>query len=66
MKTKNEIRLQHKATALNEIRKIYNFFNYEKGIGLRHNSWDESWAEQRDALVYNIIKELEKKLFDLK
>jgi hypothetical protein len=60
--TKEEVILQKKATALNAIRKIYNSHNYDKGIGLRSNMWDESWTEQRDRQVKQIIDQLEKEL----
>lgn len=59
---KEELKLHTKATALNEIRKIYHpLYN-----GLSSNNWDESWAEQRDYMVKRIIKKLEKDLKKLK
>lgn len=64
--TKQELKLQIKATALNEIRKIYNHHNYDVGKGLRSNRWDESWAEQRDEKVKEIIEKMEKDLKELK
>ncbi len=64
--TKEQIKLQKKATALNSIRKIYNAHNYNSGKGLRSNMWDESWAEQRDEQVKRIIEQLEKELLELK
>jgi hypothetical protein len=64
--TTEKLKLQKKATALNAIRKIYSPHNYNNGEGLRSNAWDESWAEQRDEQVKNIIDQLEKELFELK
>lgn len=64
--TKEQVILQRKATALNEIRWIYNPHNYNKGKGLDSNSYDESWAEQRDYLVKQIIINLEADLIGLK
>lgn len=64
--TTEQIKLQKKLTALNSIRKIYNPTNYNLGIGLRNNSWDESFTEQRDELVKRIIDQLEEELTDLK
>lgn len=64
--TKEQVILQRKATALNEIRKIYNPHNYDNGKGLSSNSWDESWSEQRDYLVKQIITSLEEDLIELK
>ena len=64
--TKEQIKLQKKATALNSIRKIYNVHNYNSGKSLRSNMWDESWAEQRDEQVKRIIEQLEKELLELR
>jgi len=64
--TKEQVIAQHKATALNAIRKLYDPINYQRGIGLRKNSWDESYAEQRNDIVQRIIEDLEKKLNELK
>ena len=64
--TTEQLKLQKKATALNAIRKIYNPHNYDNGKGLRNDRWDESWAEQRDDQVKNIMDQLEKELLELK
>ena len=59
--TKEQVIIQTKATALNKIRNIYNH-----GYGLTSNPWDDSYAEQRDYMVSNIIAQLEKDLLKLK
>jgi hypothetical protein len=64
--TKNEIKSQIKATALNAIYKIYNSHNYDNGVGLQSHDWSESWCEQRDYKVKRIIEQLEKDLLKLK
>lgn len=64
--TKKEIILQKKATALNAIRKIYNPHNYDSGVGLGSSNWDDSWSEQRDDMVKEIIDNLEEELHQLK
>ena len=56
--TPEQVKQQKKATALNEIRKIYHPL-YD---GYRNNSWSESYVEQRDEKVRRIIEELEKEL----
>ena len=59
--TKQEIRLQIKLTALNAIRKIYNgkfkYSNYPD---------DESYGEQRESAIRDIITNLERELIKLK
>ena len=64
--TKEELKIFYKATALNKIRDLYNPHNYENGVGLSNHSWSESWAEQRNDIVKNIIDILEKQLSELK
>ena len=60
--TKEQVKLQLKATALNAIRKIYN-----PHYKFPYNQWgDESGAEQREAQVRWIIYQLEKDLKNLK
>lgn len=61
--TKNEIKLQKKATALNAIKKLYHplykhNYTYYEGEG--------SFGEQRDSDVKQIIETLEKELNRLK
>ena len=56
--TPTQVKLQKKATALNNIRKIYNplyndFSHYEN---------DGSYGEQRDSMVKEIISKLEYEL----
>ena len=59
--TKQEIKLQTKLTALNAIRKICNgnfkYSNYPD---------DESYAEQRESAIRDIIRNLERDLINLK
>jgi len=60
--TKEEVKLQTKATALNAIRKIYNphyKFPYSSFSG--YGDWDdhESLAEQREKEIRRIIEQLE-------
>lgn len=65
--TVQEVRQQKKNEALNRIRKIYYPKNYEKGFGVSSSIFDdESWAEQRDEKVRQIISELEKDLESLR
>jgi adenylate kinase len=64
--TREEVILHKKATALNAIRKIYNPHNLKSGKLMSNNSWDESWVEQRDYMVKQIIEQLEKELLELK
>ena len=64
--TIQEVRTQVKFEALNKIRKIYNKYNIENGIGLNSLPWSDSWAEQRDDKVKQIIQELELKLKNLR
>ena len=60
--TKTEIRQQLKNEALNKIIEIYKSPNLENGKGLNSERWDDSWAEQRDDLVIDIIFNLLKQL----
>ena len=54
---KNEIRLQKKLTALNQIIKIYS-----KGYKFDYDPWSETLVEQRDYEVCEIIDKLKKEL----
>ena len=55
--TRDQIRLQHKLTVLNEIRKMY---KSTKGFG--HDYWDGTITEQRDYDIGVLINDLEKEL----
>ena len=61
--TKEEIKLQKKATALNAIRKLYHPL-YKSGY--TYYDGEGSFGEQRDSDVQEIIKKLEKELEELK
>jgi len=58
--TKEEVRQQAKATAINKIRKLYNSDNIVKRY--TYYPGDGSMMEQRDGEVEQIIKTLEKEL----
>lgn len=65
--TKEEIKQQKKATALNAIRKIYHIKSITKMIDNASNSVEDySYSEQRDSMVRDIIEKLEKELKELK
>lgn len=68
MKTKEYLKLQVKATALNEIRKLYNPKTpIKKTNGYYWDDIDrESFKEQRDSEVRDIVKKLEEDLIDIK
>lgn len=58
--TPQEVKLQKKLTALNAIRKIYDPRN--KNVGYSPYPNDGSYSEQREEMVKEIIKNLEKEL----
>lgn len=64
--TQKEETLLVKATALNQIRKIYQSYNYDNGVGLSSSNWDDTWPEQRDYKVKRIIDDLELNLKKIK
>ncbi|MCK9446892.1 hypothetical protein M0Q50_08595 [bacterium] len=61
--SKEELKLQYKATALNAIRKLYHplakpvVFSFSEG---------ETSSDVRDGMVHQIIEQLEKDLISLK
>lgn len=62
--TKDEVKLQRKATALNSIRKLYHPLN--KNLGYTYYEGEGSFGEQRDAQVQRIIEDLEEDLKRMK
>jgi hypothetical protein len=61
--TKEEIRAQKKATALNKIRKLYNTDTFGR---YTYYPGDGSHGEQRDDEVSRIMEDLEKELKNIK